>query len=74
MLIRESMTGSLHVSWVCLLGLDPMVYASFEMWDRPVKRNASIDRFPLFTVGIAFGLKMTGLKTVISLSCKQIIC
>lgn len=74
MLIRESMTGLLHMSWACLLGLDPMVYASSEMWDRPMKGNAWIDRFPLFTVGIAFGLKMTGLKTVISLSCKQIIC
>lgn len=51
-----------------------MVYVSSEMWDRPMKGNAWIDRFPLFTVGIAFGLKMTGLKTVISLSCKQIIC
>lgn len=51
-----------------------MVYVSFEMWYRPVEGNTCIDRLPLFNVGIAFGLKMTGLKTVISLSCKQIIC
>lgn len=74
LLMREGMTGLLCMSWVCLLGLDPMVYASFGMWDRPVQGNAGIDRFLLFTVGIAFGLRMTGLKTVISLSCKQIIC
>lgn len=64
------MTGLLHMSWACL-GLDPMVSSS-EMWDRPMKGNAWIDRFPLFTAGIALTLKMTGLKTVISLSCKQI--
>lgn len=39
-----------------------------------MKGNTWIDHFPLSNVGIAFGLKMTGSKTVISLSCEQIIC
>lgn len=63
---------------VCLVGADPTAHKhpanGFELWDRPAEGNTGIEHFPLFNVGIAFGLKMTGLKTVISLSCKQIIC